>query len=85
MSIDVDHVMVHARRPVIGHTRGQLRVARTRRFDEAQRTAGQRHDDVIQRMHVLASLCTRGEGPLGHDYTFVIDLNGWNGFHVLIT
>ena len=82
MSVDVDHVVVHARRSAVRHAGGQLCVARTVRFDEAQSAAGQRYDDVIEGMNVLARFRTRGEGPLGYDYAFVLDLYGRNGFHV---
>jgi hypothetical protein len=33
MSIDVDHVVVHPRPSAVGHAGGQMRVARTFRFD----------------------------------------------------
>ena len=58
MSVDVDDVVVHTRCSAVGHARGQLYVARTSRFDEAQRTAGQRYDDVIEGMNVPARFCT---------------------------
>ena len=82
MSIHVDHVVVHPRRSAVGHAGGQMYVARTLRFDQAQRAARQRDDDVIQAMNMLAHFCTGGEGPLGYDYSFVFNLYGRNGFHV---
>jgi hypothetical protein len=82
MSIDIDHVVAHARRSAVGRAGDQLYVARTLRFDEAQRTARKRYDYVIERMNVLARFCMRGEGPLGYDHAFVFDLYGRNGFHV---
>jgi hypothetical protein len=81
MSIDVDHVVVHPRRSAVGHASGQMRVARTLRFDQAQRAARQRDDHVIQAMNMLARFCTGGEGPLGYDYSFIFDLYGRNSFH----
>jgi hypothetical protein len=39
MSIDVDYVVVHSRRSAVGHASGQMRVARTLCFDQAQRAA----------------------------------------------
>ena len=56
MSIDVDHVVAHARRSAVGHAGGELCVARTLRFDETQSAARQRYDDVIEGMNVLARL-----------------------------
>ena len=58
MSIDVDHVVVHARRSAVGHAGGELCVARTLRFDEPQSAARQRYDDVIEGINVLARFCT---------------------------
>ena len=85
MSVDVDHVVAHAGGSVVGHSRGQLRVARARWFNEAQGAARQRYDDVIEGMNVLSRFCTRGERPLGYDYALVVDLYGRNGFHVCLS
>jgi len=82
MSIEVDHVVVYARRSGVGHAGSELCVARTLRFDETQSAARQRYDDVIEGMNVLARLCTRCEGPLGDDDAVIFDLYGWDGFHV---
>jgi hypothetical protein len=82
MRIDVDYVVVHPCLSGVGHAGGQRCVARTLRFHQAQRAARQRDDNVIEAMNMLARFCTWGEGPLGYDYAFILDLYDRNSFHV---
>lgn len=72
--IGIDDIVVYPRSAAVGHTRGQLRIASTVRFDQPQYAAGQGNDHIVKRMDVLTGLSARGEPPLGDNYTRVVEL-----------
>src|SRR5580658_10030475 len=81
VGIDVDDVVADARGTVVGDTGRELRIARAVGFDQTQRAARQRHDHVVEGVHMLAGCSARREAPQRHEYARIIDLDRRHGFH----
>ena len=68
----IDDIVRAAARPVVWPAGDQPGVARPVRLDQAQRSRGHRHDDIVVFVDVMAGLRARGEAPFGHPHPRVL-------------
>src|SRR5215510_9376234 len=76
VGVGVDDVVMHACLAEVGYTQFQVGEAllALRRYQLQAAIAGGHHH-IVELVDVLPGLRTRGEAPLGHAHTFVVDLH----------